>query len=471
LLLLRPQYIHMSKRKLVLVNPRGKHRIGFVANRESRYPPLGLLIIAALTPKDWEISLKDENFEEFEYEDADLVGITSFTSTVTRAYDIAKLYTSKKTPVIMGGIHASMLPQEAEQYVNSVVIGEAESVWQNILEDFESGHLKKRYNGVRLPLKHSPIARHDLLHPDYMFDSIQTTRGCPMQCEFCSVHSFNGKAYRTRPIENVLDELETIKSKSIMFVDDNIVGYNKPARDHAKAIFRGMIERGIKKDWFCQASINFGDDDELLDLAAEAGCRLVLIGIESEKVDALQSMKKRSNLKAGPDNYEKIFDKIQSHGISVLGTFIFGLDTDTLSDLKDRQNYILSSNVNAAQVSILTPFPGTITYTQYEKEGRITETNYPKDWEKYWGGEVVIEPKNISAAELTKFKFDNIDSLYNRKNLMKVLRRTLKTTKNAKAAMWAFSASAHYNNMAYENNPEKHIVLKDIFGSLVEQYK
>jgi len=461
----------MSKRKLVLVNPRGKHRIGFVANRESRYPPLGLLIIAALTPSEWDISLKDENFEEFEYEDADLVGITSFTSTVTRAYDIAKLYTNNNVPVVMGGIHASMLPEEAEKYVNSVVIGEAESVWSDILSDFESGSLKKRYNGIRLPLEQSPIARHDLLHPDYMFDSIQTTRGCPMQCEFCSVHTFNGKAYRTRPVENVLDELETMKSKSIMFVDDNIVGYNKPARDHAKAIFRGMIERGIKKDWFCQASINFGDDDELLDLAAEAGCRLVLIGIESEKIDALQSMKKRSNLKAGPDNYNKIFDKIQSHGISVLGTFIFGLDTDTLSDLKDRQNYILSSNVNAAQVSILTPFPGTITYTQYEKEGRITENNYPKDWEKYWGGEVVIEPKNITAAELTKFKFDNIDSLYNRKNLMKVLRRTLKTTKNAKAAMWAFSASAHYNNMAYENQPEKHIVLKDIFGDIVKQYR
>ena len=461
----------MAKKKLLLINPRGKHRIGFVIDRESRYPPLGLAIIAALTPDDWDVTLQDENFEEFEFEDADLVGITSFTSTITRAYDIAKQYTSRNIPVVMGGIHASMLPEEAGKYVDVVAIGEAESVWRNIISDFEKGTLKKRYSGKQLSLDQSPIARHDLFHKDYMFDSIQTTRGCPMMCEFCSVHTFNGKAYRTRPVESVLDELETIKSKSIMFVDDNIVGYNKPARDHAKAIFRGMIDRGIKKDWFCQASINFGDDDELLDLAAEAGCRLVLIGIESEKVDALQSMKKRSNLKAGPDNYEKIFDKIQSHGISVLGTFIFGLDTDTLSDLNNRQKYILSSNVNAAQVSILTPFPGTITYNQYEKEGRITANNYPEDWEKYWGGEVVIEPKNISAAELTKFKFDNIDSLYNRKNLMKTLRRTLKTTKNAKAAMWAFSASAHYNNMAYENNPEKHIKLKDIFGNLVEQYR
>lgn len=461
----------MTKKKLILINPRGKHRIGFVVDRESRYPPLGLAIIAALTPSNWEVTLKDENFEDFEFENADLVGITSFTSTVTRAYDIASIYRNKNIPVVMGGIHASMLPEEAGKYVDVVAIGEAESIWGNILLDFENGNLKKIYNGERLALKHSPIARHNLFHKDYMFGSIQTTRGCPMECEFCSVHSFNGKAYRTRPVEDVLDELETIEATSLMFVDDNIVGYNKLARDHAKSIFRGMIERGIKKDWFCQASINFGNDDELLSLAAQAGCRLVFIGIESEKIDALKSMNKRSNLKAGVDNYEKIFERIQSHGISVLGSFIFGLDTDTLSDLKDRREYILNSSVNAAQVSILTPFPGTITYNQYEKEDRIIANNYPEDWEKYWGGEVVIKPMKMTAAELDKFKFENIDSLYNVKRLMKVLRRTLKTTKNAKAAMWAFSANAHYNNMAYENDESKHIKLKDIFGNLVESYR
>ncbi len=461
----------MAKKKLLLINPRGKHRIGFVIDRESRYPPLGLAIIAALTPDDWEVILKDENFEEFEFEDADLVGITSFTSTVTRAYDIAKQYTSKNIPVVMGGIHASMLPEEAEKYVDAVAIGEAESVWKEILADFENGCLKKRYKGEQLSLDHSPIARHDLFHKDYMFDSIQTTRGCPMMCEFCSVHTFNGRAYRTRPVEDVLNELETIKATSLMFVDDNIVGYNKPARDHAKAIFRGMIDRGIKKDWFCQASINFGDDEELLDLAAEAGCRLVLIGVESEKTEALESMKKRSNLNAGVDNYQKIFSKIQSHGISVLGTFIFGLDTDTVEDLQNRIDYIKTSNVDAAQISILTPFPGTITYKQYVDENRLTANNYPDDWEKYWGGHVVIKPKKMTATELNTYKFKAVDSLYNVKRLMKMLRATLKTTKNAKAAMWAFSANAHYNNMAYEEDESKHIKLKDIFGSLVDQYK
>ncbi|NOY50507.1 MAG: B12-binding domain-containing radical SAM protein [Chlorobi bacterium] len=457
----------MQKRKLVLINPRGQHRQGFVIDKESRYPPLGLAIVAALTPDDWEIVLKDENFEDFEHEHADLVGITSFTSTVTRAYEIADEYTSRNTPVVLGGIHASMLPDEALRYVDVVAVGEAESTWPRIIADFENGELKKTYSGELINLKDMPRARHDLYHDGYVFDSIQTTRGCPMQCEFCSVHSFNGRAYRMRPVEDVLDEMEIIKAPNFMIVDDNIVGYNKPAREHAKSVFKGMLERGIKKDWFCQASINFGEDEELLQLAADAGCRLVLIGVESEKTDALESMKKRTNLNAGVHNYQKIFAKIQSYGISVLGTFIFGLDTDDIQDLRNRMHYIMESNVNASQVSVLTPFPGTATYDQFVKEGRLLENNFPADWEKYWGGEVVIQPKKMSLEEMKAFKYELVDNLYNYKRLMMVLKKTLKTTKNAKAAVWAFSANAHYRNMAFEHDESKQIKVNKLFGSLL----
>ncbi len=457
----------MQKRKLVLINPRGQHRQGFVIDKESRYPPLGLAIVAALTPDDWEIVLKDENFEDFEYEHADLVGITSFTSTVTRAYEIADEYTSRNTPVVLGGIHASMLPDEALRYVDVVAVGEAESTWPRIIADFENGELRKTYSGELINLKDMPRARHDLYHEDYVFDSIQTTRGCPMQCEFCSVHSFNGRAYRMRPVEDVLDEMEIIKAPNFMIVDDNIVGYNKPAREHAKSGFKGMLERGIKKDWFCQASINFGEDEELLQLAADAGCRLVLIGVESEKTDALESMKKRTNLNAGVHNYQKIFAKIQSYGISVLGTFIFGLDTDDIQDLRNRMHYIMESNVNASQVSVLTPFPGTATYDEFLKDGRLLENNFPADWEKYWGGEVVIQPKKMSLEEMKAFKYELVDNLYNYKRLMMVMKKTLKTTKNAKAAVWAFSANAHYRNMAFEHDESKQIKVNKLFGSLL----
>ncbi len=453
----------MSKKKLVLINPRSRHRIGFLVDKESRYPPLGLGIVAALTPGNWNVKLIDENFDDFVYEDADLVGITSFTSTAKRAYEIASVYRKKNIPVVMGGIHASMLPGEAEKYVDTVAIGEAETTWGNIIADFESGTLKKRYSGNLISLEKMPAARHDLFNKEYVIDSIQTTRGCPMNCEFCSVPVFNGRAYRTRPVNDVLDELETMHAERFFFVDDNIVGYNKPARDHARAIFKGMIDRGIKKEWFCQASINFGEDEELLDLAYKAGCRLVLIGVESENTDALQSMNKRSNLRAGVDNYQKIFSVIQKHGISVLGTFIMGLDTDTVQDIRNRTEYILNSNIDAVQISILTPFPGTKTYDDFAKEGRLTATDYPADWEKYWGADIVIEPKNMTSEELKKEVTLAAAKIYDSKRLMQLMLRTLKATKDPKTALWAFSANVHYHNMAFETDLKKHIKLDEVF--------
>ena len=454
----------MRKKKLVLINPKSQHRIGFLIDKESRYPPMGLAIVAALTPENWEIKLIDENFEDFEFMEADLVGISSFTSTIRRAYEIAAVYRKKKIPVVLGGIHASMLPEEAAKYADVVALGEAEMTWPDIVADFEKGTLKKRYSGPLITLDKVPIPRHDLFHKEYVIDSIQTTRGCPMQCEFCSVHSFNGRAYRTRPVEHVLEELEQMKAERFFFVDDNIVGYNKPARDHAKAIFRGMIDRGIKKDWFCQASINFGEDEDLLDLAYKAGCRLVLIGVESEKTDALQSMNKRSNLKAGVDNYQKIFSIIQKHGISVLGTFIMGLDTDTPQDIRNRGNYILNSNIDAIQISILTPFPGTKTYDDYMSANRLTATKYPADWEKYWGGEVIIKPTQMEPETLEKEVMDAAKKIYDSKRLMQLMLRTLKTTKDPKTALWAFSANAHYHNMVFETDIKKQIKLNDVFS-------
>ncbi len=459
-----------TMKKLVLINPRSRYRIGFLVDRESKYPPLALGIIAALTPDDWEIKLIDENFDDFIFEDADLVGITAITSSVNRAYEIAKEYTSRKIPVVLGGIHASSLPEEAEKYVDVVASGEAESMWPEIINDFNKGQLKKKYFGKLLPMDDFPAPRHDLFHKDYMVGSIQTTRGCPLKCDFCSVHSFNGQAYRARPVEKVLDELESMTTDRLFIIDDNIVGYNKKAREHAKSIFRGMIERGMKKDIFCQASINFAEDEELMELASKAGVRLVAIGIESEKTDALENINKRSNLKVGVDNYQRIFTKIQKHGIAILGTFIFGLDTDSVQDIRNRVNYIVNSNIDTIQVTILTPFPGTKTYRQFLEEDRITATNYPKDWEKYFGGNIVIRPKKMTAEELDEAHKEGNEKLYFRKRLMKSMLRTLKTTKNANTALWAFSANAHYHNMAFETQPERHIKLHEIFGGITPEY-
>jgi len=198
------------KKKLLLINPVNPRKVGLTVNLSSRFQPLGLGIVAAMTPDTWDVEIIDENFEPFIFRKADLVGLTAFTAAVNRAYEIASVYREKDIPTVLGGIHASMLPEEALKYVDTVVSGEAESVWHKILSDFEAGHMQRLYRGEWSDLKDMPKPRRDLFHRGYLFGSIQTSRGCPMNCEFCSVTAFNGSRFRQRPVEDVLDELETI---------------------------------------------------------------------------------------------------------------------------------------------------------------------------------------------------------------------------------------------------------------------
>ncbi|MCA9257824.1 MAG: B12-binding domain-containing radical SAM protein, partial [Planctomycetales bacterium] len=272
----------MSAKRLLLVNPVNRVRTGFSINDSSRFPPLGLGIIASLTPDEWEIELVDENFEEFSYRDADLVGITAFTSAANRAYEIAAKYRDRNVPVVMGGIHASMCKEEASRYVDSVVIGEAEGVWEKLLDDASANVLKPLYRGAWLDPSEFRPPRRAVYHEGYMFASLQTSRGCPMDCNFCSVTAYNGRRYRRRPPADILAELEEISSRFVFFVDDNIIGYGEASRKRALELFQGMAERRFDKLWFCQASINIADDEEVLEWAARAGCRMIFLGIEAE---------------------------------------------------------------------------------------------------------------------------------------------------------------------------------------------
>ena len=347
------------KHKLVLINPVNPARTGLTINEGSRFPPIGLGIVAALTPREWEVELVDENWEPFRYRPADLVGITAFTASARRAYEIAALYRLQGVPVVMGGIHCSMCPQEALQYVDTVVIGEAEGVWAQLLADFEAGDLRSEYHGTWSGLAGAPAPRRDLFNPDYMFASIQTSRGCPLNCEFCSVSAFNGQRYRRRPTAEVLAELETIPQKLLFFVDDNIIGYGKSSRQAALELFKGMVERKLDKLWFCQASINFADDEEVLSWARKAGCQMVFLGLEAEQADALAEVHKKLNLQRGVDAYKQAFERIHHAGIAVLGAFIFGMDGDTSLKLKRRSDYMINKPVDVMQTTFLTPLPGT----------------------------------------------------------------------------------------------------------------
>ena len=452
-----------KKRKLLLINPLSTIRQGLILHSHVIYPPIGLGIVATMTPEHWEVELLDENFDRFEYREADLVGFTALTSSVTRAYELAAIYREKGIPTVLGGIHASMVPDEAQDYVDAVVTGEVESVWKDLVTDFEEGNLKRIYKGKLLPYENAVYPARHLFNKKYQFASIQTTRGCPMMCDFCSVHQFNGSKYRERPVEEVLDELETIEHEKIYFVDDNLIGYGKRSEKRTIALLQGMIDRGIKKQWFCSASMNFADNEKVLELAAKAGCVMVLLGIESERIEQLEETNKKMNIKIGIDHYDEVFRKIHKYGISVLGAFIYGLESDTPETMAQRTEYINGTDIDAVQATVLTPLPGTGLFNRMQKNGSVVYNNYPDDWQKYDFVDVVFKHINMSGDEFMREIRKNWDELYNDKVLKRKFLRTLKQTKSPLAAIWSYGSNLQYYNMVYEGvRPAKNI--EDIFG-------
>jgi radical SAM superfamily enzyme YgiQ (UPF0313 family) len=454
---------HHNHKRLLLINPLSTMREGLILHSHVIYPPIGLGIVAALTPSDWQVEIIDENFGRFDYQEADLVGITALTSSAARAYELAAIYREKGIPTVIGGIHASMAPEEAQHYVDAVVVGEVEGVWKELIRDFEAGQLKRVYHADLLPFESAVWPRRDLFRPEYQFASIQTTRGCPMKCDFCSVHTFNGSKYRVRPVEEVLDELETITHEKIYFVDDNLIGYGKKAQERAIALFRGMLDRGIKKQWFCSASMNFADNEEVLKLAAEAGCVMVLLGIESERIEQLEETNKKLNVKIGIDHYADVFKKIHKYGISVLGAFIYGLESDTPETMRRRTEYINNADIDAVQATILTPLPGTALFNRMKEEGRLILHDFPHDWQKYDFAEIVFRHNNMSREEFMKEVRMNWDMLYNDDILKRKFLRTLKQTRSTLAGIWSYGSNLQYHNMVYEGERPKKFI-EDIFG-------
>ncbi|MEO0123628.1 MAG: radical SAM protein [candidate division WOR-3 bacterium] len=431
------------KRRLLLINPINQrfyeNRVGLTANRTTRFQPLGLGIIASLTPDNWEITMIDENFVSFHYQEADLVGITTFTATAPRAYEIAQIFRKKNIPVVMGGFHITMYPDEALQFADSLVLGEAENVWHSLIKDFEFGNLKKVYSGIPADLNNLPLPRRNIFSNEYIFGSIETSRGCPMDCKFCSVSAFYGRNQRFRPVEDVLNELKTIPQKKIFFVDDNIIGFTPSSKERLKDLCRIMIEKNIKKDWWCQTTFSFGEDEDLLYLAAKSGCKLLFIGIEAQDTPALMNINKKLNLKTGNQKMEIIFRRINEYGIGVIGAFMFGMDTDTMKTIKERTDYIIKSNANAIQITYLTPLPGTRLYEELYNQGRIIYTRYPEDWEHYTFAEVTYHPLGMTVSELENARNYVVKKIYNLGAIFKRFIKTLRSTKNLITTLWAIA--------------------------------
>ena len=437
--------------RLYLINP--KNPLVSLANvKESRWnryrvwKPLGLLVLAALTPSEWEITVIDENVDAPDYAAMprpDLVGITAFTSQANRAYEIATSFRSRGVRVIMGGIHATACTEEALQYADAVVSGEAESVWGEVLNDIQNGKLKKTYTGEHLDLAEVPLARHDLLTEGYAFGSIQTTRGCPLNCSFCSVSAFNGTRYRHRPIANVIEELKSIPEKWVLVVDDNLIGMSNAHIERAKELFRAMIQADLGKKWICQATINMADDDELLSLAAQAGCCGVFIGFESPTAEGLAEVGKKFNGLKRRD-FPASIRRIHRHNLLVVGSFIMGLDADEpgigLRIARTASDY----GVDVLNALFLTPLPGTRLWDQMKSKDRIAARHFPSDWRYYTLGFPTARYKNFTSGQIIQEMKICDSSFYSWRHILGRVTRSV-------LGLWHPLLSL-VSNLSYRNN-------------------
>jgi radical SAM superfamily enzyme YgiQ (UPF0313 family) len=370
-------------------------------NRYRVWQPLSLMVLAGLTPPEWEVTLLDENVAIPHGPGMplpDLVGITAFTSQAPRAYEIAAHFRRLGVPVVMGGIHATMCVDEAMARVDSVVTGEADVIWPHVLADAAAGRLASRYDGGLAAMEAVRPARRDLLTDDYAFGAIQTTRGCPMNCTFCSVTAFNGSLYRQRSIPEVVREFRAIPETRVLVVDDNLIGTRSDHIARAKELFRALAAANLGKEWVCQATINFADDEELMSLAAQAGCAGVFIGFESPTAEGLKEVGKRFNLLKAR-NLAASVARIQHHHILVVGSFIIGLDVDTVGIGRCTAEAARQYGVDNLNALFLTPLPGTRLWDQMIEEGRVVVDRFPEDWKYYTLTFPVARYKGLSQDE------------------------------------------------------------------------
>ena len=356
--------------------------------RKALFMPLGLCVAAATVPKGWQVEVHDECVEPLMVKaDVDVVGITAMTCQAPRAYEIADAYRRIGVPVILGGIHPSMLPQEALEHADAVAVGEAESTMPQMTADFEAGRMAGIYRASGQ--WHIAAPRRDLLRTkDYLVASaVQTSRGCPHRCRFCTTHAMYAGRYSWRPVEEVMEEIDRLGMKRVFFSDDNLFGNQK----WAMGLFEALAKRKIR--WGGQASIDIARDEKTLRLVKRSGCTGLIYGLESDSADNLEASGK-TYCDAG-DYLERI-RRTQQAELAVWGSFIFGFEADTVESCRKRVEFARSARLEMCNFTIMTPYPGTELYNDFESQGRLTS----RDWSRYNGGSVVIKPNHMTADEL-----------------------------------------------------------------------
>lgn len=388
-------------RRVLFVNPSTRSTV-FGQMRMLSLPPMGLGLLASRTPFSYAVDIVDENVEPIDFDTpADLVAVTATTVQAPRAYEILASFRRRGATTVLGGIHASFRTEEASRYADAVVVGEADEIWEGILEDFARGELKPLYEAPALPsLEGMPRMRRELFGGKYLVQSVQTSRGCPCDCNFCSVTAFNGRRTRYRPVREVIDELASLKDGRLFIADDSVVSLGGRGAEHARQLFEGM--RHLNKSWGAQVCITIAEHDDLLRAAAESGANTFYIGFESVEAAGLESMDKRVNLRPAIRNFRGTIRKLHDHGIGVIGGFILGSDGDTPDIFDKTIEFIHETEIDGCQLTVLTPFPGTRLFDQMHHEGRLLYTDFPRDWSRYHCYEAVIRPKNMTVEELER---------------------------------------------------------------------
>jgi radical SAM superfamily enzyme YgiQ (UPF0313 family) len=406
-----------------------------------RFSILPLTVVAALTPGEHEVSICDENVEAIDWDcDADVVGVTFMTALAPRAYQIAAAFRARGKVVVAGGYHATLCPDEAALHFDAVVAGEAEGVWPRVLRDIEAGTLQPVYRSEGpADLSATPVPRRDLTARSARHyattNAVQTGRGCPHACRYCSITAFHRRSQRNRPLDQVLEEVRRITSRQMMFVDDNIIG----DPDYARRLFAGLIP--FKKRWVSQCSLKIADDPELLRLAHAAGCRGLFIGIETLDEKNLAAMDKGFN---DSRRYAQRLAAIRRAGIGVELSVMVGLDNDDVAAFARTLRFLRTVDAMALQLNILTPLPGTPLFDDMQRQGRITD----RDWSHYDFRHVVIRPARMSAGELQ----DGADWLYRQfYRLDRIILRSLRTLFHLGPMMayvvWKLNRTYRYDNL------------------------
>lgn len=433
----------------------GYHTIG------TDIPPLGLQVLTRLTPPEHTVEIIDEIFGVDRTEHLlrqgryDLVGITSYTSTATRAYELAAACRSQGLRCILGGPHASAVPQEAMEHFDSVAVGECDDLWADILSDAAGGRLAARYDGRLADLskghgraEQSAVA----VNGRYDVSCIQTSRGCPCGCEFCGVTRFSGPAIRRRPIDQIVDEWNSTPRNFLFVVDDNFFGVGPQDVEWARECLREIVRRGRKRLWFSQTTVNVGGDLESLRLAYKAGCRGMFIGFETFNPAGLKGYHKGLNGKH-LGRYRELVAGFHKARISVFGSFVAGGDQDTASTVADTALQAVEIGIDIIQITNLTPLPGTEIYQRWLKEGRILATQYPTDWERYTFTETVFTPARMTPRELNEAMYELRLSAARERWVWKRTLRSLWRTRSLSSAIFVHGMNKGWRRLARAQAP------------------